>query len=335
MARTWARQDMDIGILESLYDYKSLCGKTIARLYTAERENHAYERLYALKKRGLVEGVPYYDIDEWNGREKKRKATMYFLTLAGVREVKRIRCLDMDGTERSMRPEDDQLTPLYFRSLVIENTPLELIDAKEFKIKNKIPNFVTLDYTYGEWQIIIERKQSAQYRKKVCQYVKGLAENPACGDFLIICPSESKRMATIKDWMKDYGPNAYFMVRDNFEGMSKLISGDTMAETIQMIEVNKGKVEKLPTAEEGFSHTVNGDRCVVVDLVGFPIRPLRQLKGIITPHHKAHVGVESVDDLKAIARCLPEILKPGFEFFTLDGVAGTSEVVSQLYGRRG
>lgn len=340
MSRTWAKQELDLIILEKLFDSKALRGTTIAKKYTPEKENRGYDRLHALKKRGLVEGIPYCEF-EGNGRKekpegtKKKRATLYYLTADGVREVKKIRNMDEDGTERAMRPNEDQIVPLYFSSILAENIPLDFLHAKEFKTKNKIPNFVTIDLICDEWQIIIERRPNSEYRRKMCTQIKGLIENPACGNFLILSPTEQKRIISAKAWKEDYGPTVHFMVKDNYEGITRLLTGNTMAEIIKIIEQNKGPVEKIPQPEEGYTHTVNGERCVVIDLIGFPARSLRHLNGVITSKHKPHIGVESVGDLKAIARCFPEILHPGFEFFTLDGITGTSEAIAKLYGRKG
>lgn len=337
MTRTWAMQELDLIILKKLYDSKALRGKTIAKLFTPEKENRGYDRLHALMKKELVEGINYCVVENSGSAEKPegkkvKKATLYYLTQDGVEVVKRMRDIKVDGTERTMKPDEGQLMPLYYSSLLMEYVPLEFKNAKEFKINNKIPNFVTLDLICENWQIIVERKQSAQYRRKVLQYVKGLMDNPVCGDFMIICPTETKRLMSIKAWREDYGPNAYFMTKDNYSGITKLLTYSTLAEIIQIIEDNKGLVEKLPKPEDGFTYTVNGERCVIVDLVGFPARPLRHLAGTITESHKAHVGVENINDLKIIARYFPEILRPGFEFFTLDGVTGTSEAIKMLYG---
>ncbi|MDD3040403.1 hypothetical protein [Bacteroides sp.] len=339
MTRAWERQELDLKILESLYDVKALIGRTVVKIYTSGNEQRGYDRLHALKKRGLVEGIPYCEV-KGNGRKenlpgkRKKRATLYYLTADGVRVAKKLKKLEIDGAERSMRPEEEQLIPLYFASLLAENIPLKFYNAKEFKLKNRIPNFVTLDLICGDWLIIIEREQNNAYRRNLCKQVKGLRENPACGNILILCHSELKRTVSIQTWKKEYGPTAHFMVKDNYNGIYRLLSGNTTAEIIKTIEQNKGPVQMLTLPVEGFTHIINGKRSVIIDLIGFPVRSMRHLSGVITPNHNPHIGVESVDDLKAIVRCFPEILRPGFEFFTLDGVTGTSEAISRLYSRK-
>ena len=340
MGRTWAKQEVDVNILEKLYEVKSLRGKTLAKLYTPEKIQKGYDRLDALKKNKLIAGVKYCEVENIGTEENpikrgKKKGTMFYLTAKGVEEVKKLRGIPLDGNERTRIPDEEYLPILYIMSLLIENTGLSFISGREFKIENEIPNYVTIDLVCNDWIIIIEREPNMTYRKKLCHLIKSINKNTGISNkYLILTRTEAARANAIKVWREEYGPDARFMVQDNYEGIKNILTSNTIPEIIWAIDQNKGDVKTLPQPEDGYTHSINGERCIIVDLIGLSTRAIRQLSSALYEGLNPYVGIENISDLNLIVNRFPEILRPGYKFFTLDGIMGDSAAVTRMFSKK-
>lgn len=335
MTKQWMRKELDMKILEKLYKTKALRGVTLAKLFTPDNLQKTYERMNALKKNGTVAATTYYEILRPNKKGQpgccKKKAAMYHLTSKGVIAVKKYRGEPYKDNEPGIKIKEEQLKPLYIGSLLIENIPLELINGRNFKREHALPNYVTIDLVYNDWRIIIEREQSATYRKALCQIVKGLLSAPYFGKVMVICQNEIQAALAARKWKEEHAPNVRFMSHTNIKGIELLLRDHSMSAIINAISAYNKNVEELPQPENGSTHIVNGEYCKIVDIIGYPPKTMRHLSSRLG--QKVYVGVEKTSDLTIIAQKYPEILLPGYEFFTLNGLSCDSQVAS-MYGKK-
>jgi hypothetical protein len=338
MTRTWARSELDMAILEKLYDYKSLRGTTIAKICTPYDLQKTHDRLHALMDLKKLDSKTYMEHDGRTdridiGRFKKR-GQMYYLTNEGVTAVKEYRGLPTQDNERGVEVLDNQLKSLFTASLLIENLKLPFRSGRNYKLENELPNYITVDLVYENWLIFAERTQTKEYRKKQCQTIKGLKANPTIGDIMIICPNAAKTIITARTWKDELGPEVRIMSRDNMQGIEMLLKGRTQAEVIKAVSAHKGQVVELSQPEDGNTHRVDGKMCIIKDLIGFSPKVMRQITSSLHQDNKKYLVVEKATQLPYIVRRFSELLKPGHEFITLDGACETSENLQKAYGRK-
>lgn len=338
MTRTWARTRLDMKILELLYDYKSLRGTTLAKLCTPYDMQKTFDRITALVRIKKIESKTYMEQDARKKENSvngfKKKGQMYYLSGEGVTAVKEYRGLPVKKYEQGIEVLDNQLKSLFTSSILIENINLRFRDGRSYKMEHELPNYITVDLVYEEWVIFVERMQTSVYRKKQCQIIKGLKENPKIGNIIIICPTEAQAIVSAKEWKDERGPDVRFMSRDNIQGIEKLLNGSIPAEVIQSVAVRKGQTAELSQPENGYTHVVNGESVVIKDLIGYSPKVMRQISSSLLIGKKKYLVVEKATQLPLIARRFPELLMPEHRFITLDGAYKTSENLHMQYVSR-
>lgn len=338
MTREWARQELDMEILEKLYDMKSLRGTTLAKLCTPYNLQKTHDRVNALKKNGTIESKPYIEITppSRNGKPgvATKKGAMNYLTGLGVKAVKEYRGLPVQDYEQGIEVTDKQLKSLFTASIIVENIRLPFEDGRKYKQDNNLANYITIDLICGDWLIFVERNQTSQYRKKICHIVKGIRERKNFGPVMVVCPTESLATITARAWKDQLGPDARFMSRTNMQGIEKLLKDSTPAEVITSVATHKGQVIELPRPENGYTHKVNGEPIMIKDLIGFSPQIMRQVTSSLDVGKKKYIVVERMAQLPYIANRFPELLNPDHEFITLDGAHEMSEGIAKLYGKK-
>jgi hypothetical protein len=339
MTRTWARSRLDMDILGKLYDLHSLRGTTLAVLFTPYDIQKTYDRLYALQKNGRIAAKTYMEKEGIAGRNKinnyKKKGQMYYLTGLGVQAVKEQRGIPVNGDkEQGMKISDKQLKWLYDATIIVENVKLQFEDGRNYIKEHDLRGSLTIDLIYKDWLILIERSQSKPYLKQLCNKLRGLMLWPGFGNVMILCPTETQASKSARVWKDEIGPEVWFMSQTNYKGIKMLLRGIAHEKGINVVSFIKGRVEDLHQPENGYTHKVAGEMCIIKDLIGFSPKAMRQITSSLDEGKKKYIVVEKMTQLPLIVRRFPELLNPAHEFITLDGACETSEGINEVYSRK-
>lgn len=106
------------------------------------------------------------------------------------------------------------------------------------------------------------------------------------------------------------------------------------SEVIKAVATLKNQVTELLQPENGYTHKVNGELCIINDLIGFSPKAMRQITSSLNEGKKKYIVVEKMTQLPLIVRHFPELLNPAHEFITLDGACETSEGIKKEYSRK-
>jgi hypothetical protein len=339
MARPWAKLDIDMKVLKLLLEMKSLHGVAIAKMCDFDQKK-MYVRLHAMKKRKLIEGVTYKEINESlivSGRgvlKKSKKATLYYLTVDGIKIIKDELGYPCNSKEYSMRPEEEQFLPIYYTSMLVANIDASYCAGKDFRVQKDIPNFIPIDIVANNHVVIIERLSTQTYRKTLIGSIKGVKSNLVGMKMLVLCPSMYKGASSARQWNIDYGSDALFADRNNYEIIEKIINDQTMPAILQSLAISKGPVQKLPELKDGCGYKIGEEYCNVIDFVGCSPKSFRKIKHG-TAGVKTYIGIESIEFLKIVASHFQDILSSSNEFITLTGTLIESKTVRSMYLRKG
>jgi hypothetical protein len=295
-----------------------------------------YVRLHAMKKRKLIDVVTFKEINTSliaRGRgilKKSKKATLYYLTVDGIKTIKNELGYPCNFKEYGMRPEDDQFLPIYYTSMLVANINANYYAGKDFRAQRNIPNFIPIDIVANNHVVIIERLPTQTYRKNLIGSIKGMQKKLIGMKTLVLCPSMYKSASSARQWNIDYGSDALFADRNNYEIIEKIINEQTMSEILQSLAINKGPVQKLPELKDGCNYQVDGEYCNVVDFVGCSPKTYRRIKHGVSGV-KTYIGIESVEFLKIVASHFQDILSSSNEFITLTGTLIESKTVRSMY----
>lgn len=308
MGRHWAKNEIDIEILTLVDKHKALTGTTISVLASPKNHQKGYDRLKALKKLGLVEGCKY--MEEVAGRKQrktKKVGVLYYLTTPGVAEVKKIKGEEPNGKERNQRPDEESMRTFYQASIILQNIPLEFSDPREFKNEHNFVNFYTVDLLYDDWQIIIQRKNTTDYKRRLLDQSM-ISESKNLSKRIILCSSPAKIKAMLDFWNtgKNHGPNVRLLLQNDYENIQQVLEGKTLQNIIQTINITGHSIVQYPTIQDGYEYEIDGTPTNVYDLIGFPARVIRKL---LKESPGSYIGVADEESKELIGKWYPSLIE--------------------------
>ena len=159
MVNVWQKKQLDLDILELLYNHYCLRGKTIADLIQVEIRQKIYDRLYALgsenkKGLGLISAEKFTGMNLYQDQTNKktrglRLGSMYYLTQSGAEVIyKHIYNKPLPPDIRFKKPSPEALYSCYHNSLILENIDLPFQTRKQFRESNEVHRSYITDLVY-------------------------------------------------------------------------------------------------------------------------------------------------------------------------------------------
>ncbi|KUG05078.1 hypothetical protein ASZ90_017567 [hydrocarbon metagenome] len=304
MARTWSKQEGDLKMLEALYRHKFLRGKVLTKISGYE-ERKGHDRISALKRQGLIATEPLVRPDRIGKRVVNKKvAAIYYLTLKGVATTKKLIYEEqMNGSERSRKPNDDEKERAYRVSLLMENL-IDMYDSfgspTGFKALQGIPNFIAMDLVYGN-NLIFFGKSGPNMKQKITTECHALQERINAINTLILTADERRRTNFVDYSIEHYGQTERILAQDDYMGIRYLLDSN---QDFKNLFVNKEiQIEELEKPYDGCYYIIDGELANIYDVVGMPPKILRRVK---RTNGKVYLLVSNDKERKTLYKHYPE-----------------------------
>ncbi|NLN49030.1 MAG: hypothetical protein GX154_08130 [Clostridiales bacterium] len=301
MANVWQKKQLDIDILELLFDYYSLRGKTIADLMPHEKRQKIYDRLYALagnNKKGLgligVEkftGMNLYHDQVSNRTRGLRLGSMYYLTPGGAEAYYENKFnKPLPGDMYFKKPTPEALYACYQNSLLLENIDISFGSRRQFKEDNKMFRNYIVDIVHGDWQIIHARGMSEGY-KTILSQQSVQARNSNINHRLILCRNNRHMLQLMKHHIESTSPQTYFIVNTEYEEIKTFLTTDP--EEAMLRTISKYSRVNQPITPVGYKYIIDNVPSNIYPLTGNPVRTIRRLQSMRSPSIQGIIGFTS------------------------------------------
>ncbi len=293
-----------------LYEYKSISGLSLAvRLADKGDKQKVYDRLKGLRQNGLINNEVYIGITWEEKQAKKNKrprklGKMYYLTKTGVEQAKQIIYnQEINGNERSQKPDEKEIDSLWQVSLIMEHVPLEFSSGQRYKNAYNLQRNFIADLIYQDWYIVIAANSKEPYKNLLVQQAiqskaKGIDTR------LILCNSTTQIVNLMRYFEETHAPETHFLMQNDYEGIEQVVSSNK-EKTIQALEKIYGKIERLQFPIEGYQYKVDGKLTNIYSLIGNPIRQLYKLPNALP----GYIIVANPKQLMFLEKHFPQHIK--------------------------
>lgn len=315
MGAHWQRQELDLLIMKTLYEYGPLMGSMLAHKLSKAvncKPQKVYDRLKEMRGLHLIGNDQYTGLtweDKVSRRPKRPKnlGKVFYLTGYGVQQTKQL-VLDMEltGKERSQRPEEKDLEIHWQISKILANMDLEFTPGRMYKYLYDVPQNFTIDLGYGEWQIVCARNSKEFFKNLVHQQGRVLEQN-GLTKRLILCGSKRQQIEYVKYLYVAKSPQMYVLEYKDYPAIHRLLTSDIIEDALQSLQEIYGEAGRLDTPKDGYHYTVGGRPANIYSLVGYPVSTMRRLEKSLTL--KGYVGFADEEQRQYYEKRFPECIK--------------------------
>lgn len=112
---------------------------------------------------------------------------------------------EIDGNERSQRPDDKEIATYWKASLLMSNIPLKFMPKRIFKRKYDLPNNMMIDLGYKRWAITFARNSTETHRARLAHQISVMV-NRGHSKNLILCNTRAQQLSLVKYFRTAYTP---------------------------------------------------------------------------------------------------------------------------------
>ena len=282
MSKGWQKKQLDLDILNLIYEFKALRGKTIVALIKEENTQKVYDRLFAMKKAKRIKSDPYSEKDmdaESNKRTRGlQTGKMFYMTQKGLADY----TLAVTGKEMAddiiiKPPSEDVLIKCYYNSLLMENINLPFTSRKSFLGNSNLYKNYSMDIGCNGWQLIHAHPFTENYGKLLINQSKR-AESDKINHRILLCRNNRHMLQLMRFHMQNISPETYFMLNTDYEVIKTFLSAN--AEELMHQSLGERNTIELPSTPQGCKYIINGEPSNIYPLIGNPARLLRRLQSV-------------------------------------------------------
>lgn len=313
MGIQWQKQELDLKIMKTLYEYRAVRGKTLVEMFSDHKQQTIYDRLRELRRMHLIDRDVYTGItleDRQLNRQKKPRqlGKIYYLTKIGVEQTKiHVYNTELTGFEKTHRPEEKELEIYWRVSVILSNVGLKFIPARIFKKQKGFPPNLMIDLGYEDWSITFVRSNQESHRLALLQLAR-ILELRGERKLLFLCGTRPQYMTLVKYLVENHVKGTYVLMQDDYENIRRLLTGTFMDDAVSTLQYEyEDAVEQLVPPVNGYNYRLGDSYFNIYPLLGYPTEMLRKLAHETTP--PGFIMVADSHQYKQLLKHYPDYFK--------------------------